>query len=199
MIKKIFIVSIGFLCFSMPIFAMISADDIAQTMEKKINKATDLIRLNKNQKDKISGEIYKIFDPVFDYELMAKLSLGFKQYKSLSKNQQGTFLDEFQKRLKNSFKDSLGLYSDEKVVIAGMEKSKNGKILKTKLVGSQKTYEVDYKFYESKTKGWLIYDVSIQSVSIVQSYRNQFANILEDKGFKKLIDMLKVAKIDIKN
>ncbi len=193
--KIVFIIS--FLCLSMPLLAKINANDIEQVMEKKINKATDIVRTSKAKKSDISQQIYAIFDPVFDYTLMAKLSLGFKQFKSLTDDQKSTFVSEFKKRLKSSFRDSLDLYSDEKVVMDGLEKSRNGKILKTKLVGSKKIYQVDYKFYNSKNSGWLIYDVSIQSVSIVQSYRNQFANILKDKGFNKLIEMLKMAKIDI--
>ncbi len=196
MLKKVLVICV--FCFSTVLFAGIKADDISKVMEQKINEATSLVRENKSKGDLIAQKIYNIFDPIFDYALMARLSLGGKQFKSLSSSEQAVFIEEFTKSLKNSFKDSLSMYSDEKVVIGSLEDVKRRKVLKTKLVGSEKSYEVDYKFYDAKEKDWLIYDVMVADVSIIQSYRSQFSNILKDKGFNELISILKRAKLNIK-
>ena len=43
---------------------------------------------------------------------------------------------------------------------------------------------------ERQGDSWLIYDFSIENVSMVQSYRSQFANVLEQGGVKLLIQRL---------
>lgn len=51
--------------------------------------------------------------------------------------------------------------------------------------------EMLYKFYRSKNGTWLIYDVNIAGVSIVQTYRAQFIEILKRKTVYELIDQLR--------
>ena len=46
-----------------------------------------------------------------------------------------------------------------------------------------------YKLYVSKS-GWRIYDIEIQGVSIIRSYRSQFAEILKNGTFDDLLEKL---------
>ncbi len=49
---------------------------------------------------------------------------------------------------------------------------------------------VDYSMI--KINGtWKVYDVKIEGVSLVQNYRNQFANILLNESPEKLIERIK--------
>jgi len=51
--------------------------------------------------------------------------------------------------------------------------------------------EVLYKFYRSKTRAWVIYDVDVLGVSIIQTYRQQFAEVLQEHDFDELLRRLK--------
>jgi len=53
--------------------------------------------------------------------------------------------------------------------------------------------EIDYKFYHSEKKGWIIYDVIVAGVSIIQSYRKQFTDILQNNNFDKFLKSMKKA------
>jgi phospholipid transport system substrate-binding protein len=48
----------------------------------------------------------------------------------------------------------------------------------TYLVSKDKKISILYKFYKAQ-KNWKIYDLEIQGVSIIRSYRSQFSSILE--------------------
>jgi phospholipid transport system substrate-binding protein len=50
--------------------------------------------------------------------------------------------------------------------------------------------EMVYKFYKAKNGSWLIYDVEIAGVSIVQTFRAQFAEILKTHDVFGLIEKL---------
>ena len=70
----------------------------------------DLVQQEKNK------QVVKIVEPIFDYNLMAKLTLGRKYWPGLSEKNREKFTDLFVARLKTSYIDKLSLYTDEKVV-----------------------------------------------------------------------------------
>ncbi len=189
--KKIIISALIFL--QTLAFGAISADQIQSVMNLKIDKAISVIKQNRG-KAGLEKQINDIFDEVFDYEKMAKYSLGKTQYNKLNDAQKKEFTKQFEKRLKTSFFENLKSYNDEKIEVIGLKDVKTRKVLQTKLVKPDKVYTIDYKFYNSKTKGWLIYDVEILNISVIRSYQNQFARVLIDGDFNKLLELLKKAK-----
>ena len=85
----------------------------------------------------------------------------------------------------------LDLYTDEVVVIDDPIKVKNRVHLPTHLMRKNEKRDVLYKFYKSKKSGWMIYDVDILGVSIIQTYRTQFSGILKKESFAALLEKLK--------
>ncbi len=190
--KKIIIMLLVFLqTFA---FASLKGDQIKSVMKSKIDTAVSLIEKKRGQKS-LRKEIENIFDEVFDYELMAKLSLGKSQFSLLNDKQQKEFTYKFEKKLKDSFFDNLNSYNNEKIQIVGLKDGKKRKILQTKLIKPDKVYTIDYKFYLLKDQTYLIYDVEILGISIIQTFKNQFARVLIDSDFNKLLALLEKSKI----
>lgn len=194
MLKKIILISLLVL---QSAFAKIETNSIKPIMSEKINNVLMLLK-NKQNKQTLQKDISAIFDPAFDYPLMAKLSLGKAQYKKLTASQKLEFAKKFEQRLKKSFFSKLDSYSNEKIEILNIKDVKSRKVLQTKLIGQDKIYPINYKFHNAKEKGWLIYDVDILDISIIQTYRNQFARVLDDGSFKKLLSLLEKTEPDIK-
>ncbi|MFZ5563760.1 MAG: ABC transporter substrate-binding protein [Thermodesulfobacteriota bacterium] len=123
--------------------------------------------------------IMKTIEPVMDFPLMAKLTLGRQHWGKLSPAQQTEFVDLFVKRLKQSYLDKTALYSDQKVVYekAAQEGSKVSASMN--IIAQDKTVVVLYKFYLAGA-AWKIYDVEVEGVSFVKSYMAQFDAILKN-------------------
>ena len=51
--------------------------------------------------------------------------------------------------------------------------------------------KVDYLLREMDTD-WKIYDVTVDAISIVANYRNQFNRVINDQGFDKLMADMRV-------
>ena len=187
------IVSIFFL-FSSLSFA-ITESEIKSEMSNKIDKVLLILKDSKLEKQQKGEEIISIMSPIFDYSLMSRLSLG-KTWKTISKSQKNEFTNLFTQKLKDSYIEKLDLYTDELVEILGTEKPKKTRILlKTQLVGKEKKYDINYKFYKKKNENlWLIYDVDLLGVSLIQTYRKQFSGFLKDKSFEELLVHLKTKK-----
>ena len=189
--KRIFTLLILSLLCTSSVMA-IEENDISPFMQKNIDLATSILRDKKLQKSEKSEKLYAIFDSIFDYNLMAQLAIGGKQWSALSPAKQTEFSKLFESKLKNSYMEKLDLYTDEKLVIKNLEKIKDTRIhLTTHLMKNSEVYEIIYKFYKDKNGSWMIYDVDILGVSIIQAYRTQFADILAKEPFEKLIEKLK--------
>jgi phospholipid transport system substrate-binding protein len=179
------------LLFSHSLFA-IEEQDISAFMQNNIDTATSLLRDKKMQKDEKSAKLFAIFDSIFDYTLMSQLALGGKQWSALTPAKQIEFTKLFEMKLKISYMEKLDLYTDEKIVIKNLEKIKDTRIhLTTHLMKNSEVYEIIYKFYKDKNGSWMIYDVDILGVSIIQTYRTQFADILAKESFDSLLAKLK--------
>ena len=131
-------------------------------------------------------EIVDIISPMFDFELMAKLTLGRKYWPDLQAEQKERFTQLFIRRLRATYLDSLTLYTDEKIFFEPPVEIKQKVHIPTYLLSKDKKISILYKFYESENN-WKIYDLEIQGVSIIRSYQSQFHQILQTETFEDLL------------
>jgi phospholipid transport system substrate-binding protein len=131
--------------------------------------------LNKEEK---SSRIAEIVKPMFDFSRMAKLTLGKRYWPGLSKETQKKFTHDFTKLLEESYRNKLLSYTDEKIVYEAPLQVKKKVKIPTYLVSESSKTSIIYKLYKPR-KSWKIYDIEIQGVSIIQTYRSQFTQILQ--------------------
>lgn len=182
--------------FSISLFAIQKAN-ISDYMEANILQATSIIKQKDLTNEEKSLKIFPLFDTVFDYKLMTKLSLGKDNWLKMTQEQRAEFTKQFIAKLKQSYIDKIDLYTDEKLHMVGLkEVNKKRILLLTQLVGHKDTYDINYKFYKSKDNNWLIYDVDIIGVSLIQVYRAQFSGALQNGSYQTLLDRLNKVKND---
>ena len=175
--------------------ATLSADEVseirAMTKEKVYLVIQTLKDTSLSKKEKKEG-ILKTIDGLFDFNLMARLSLGKENWKPLSKSKRKEFSKLFVERLKQSYLDKLDLYTDEEVVVGEAKQTKKNRVeVLTFLVSKDDKKEMTYKLYKSKKKGWLVYDVVVLGVSIVATYRSQFSGILKKGSMEQLLERMR--------
>jgi len=153
------------------VFAVLQKKDIDQQAKKK--------------------EIDAIVTPMFDFGLMAKLTLGRKHWPSLPRGKREKFTERYIELLKKSYLDKLALYTDEKIVFEPPVQVKKKVHIPTQLVSKDRKTSILYKLYKP-ADSWKVYDLEIQGVSIIRSYRSQFSEILQSGTIDDLL--LKMAK-----
>ena len=168
--------------------------EIRAMTKEKVDIVINILKdksLSKN--DKKEG-ILETIDGLFDFSLMARLSLGKKHWKSLSKAKRNEFSELFVERLKLSYLEKLDLYTDEEVVVDEARKTKKNRVeVLTYLVTKDDKKEMIYKLYKTKKKGWKVYDVDVLGVSIVQTYRSQFSGVLKKETMEQLMERMRSA------
>jgi len=167
----------------------VNADDkiAAEEFLKSNLDAAFAVLLNEDLQQAAKNKaVVEIVTPMFDFALMAKLSLGKKYWPGLTAENKERFTDLFIKRLRTSYLNKLTLYTDEKVTYEPPVQVKKKIHVPTYLLSKEKKISMRYKLYKSK-RTWKIYDVEIQGVSIIRSYRAQFAAILKDGTIDDLL------------
>ena len=167
------------------------AAEITKMTKEKVNNIITYLRDTSLEKETRNKQIIAEVNTIFDFKLMAKLSLG-KQWKKTKKQQRKEFVKVFVKRIQQSYLEKLDLYTDEEVIIGDAKQTKKKRaVLTTYLVSEDDKKEMIYKFRKHKKRGWLVYDVNILGVSFIQTYRSQFSGVLKNKSMDELIEDLK--------
>ncbi len=158
----------------------------------KLQEVKVVVQNKKISKEKKFEDVISILTPTFDFELMAKLSLGKKNWNKLSKSDQLRFVSIYTDRMKKSYSAKLDSYNDQIIKITSVVKKKNRMFIKTYMESGNKGLDVVYKFYKPKKPKiakdtWLIYDVEIVGISILKADKAQFKDFLQTKSLEDLM------------
>ena len=150
--------------------------------------------LDQKAKEKI---IDRIVSPMFDFPLMGQLALGRTHWPKLDAAQREKFVRLFVARLKALYLEKTALYTNERFVLKPAAPKKNTIQIPMTLISEEKEISILYKLYKlddrvksSATGRWRIYDVEIEGVSILLTYRSQFDDILRRGSVEDLLSQL---------
>ena len=170
---------------------VVEPNDPNELLRLKWDAVISILR-NKDldQKEK-ENRINKAVTPIFDFPLMAKLALGKKYWPQFTPPQQEKFTRLFVERLKTSYREKVSLFTDEKVQFKPPIKSdKTACFIPMELVSKDKKVIILHKLRKGDDKRWRVYDVEIQGVSILLTYRSQFEDILQKGTVEDLLARL---------
>jgi len=187
------------LAFSLVFFANSSFANEQQKLQEiftqKIDEVTQIISDKGLSKQDRNTQIVNALEPIFDFEIMAKVSLG-KKWKTLSEDNQDKFVELYVERMKKSYSSKLDEYSGETFEVVDVKQPKDNRIvLNTNIVSTEKKFDVLYKFYKPKPQkenknDWLIYDVQILGISILKTDKAQFKEYLQSHSINDLMEEL---------
>lgn len=134
--------------------------------------------------------------PHIDFVTMTKIALGTKGWKAADKGQRGELVDEFQELLLNTYTAALDQYSGQKMEVLPHKKAKNDDriaVINTIFDDANVKFPVDYKLRTSKSdpETWRVYDIEVENISLVESYKAEFSSQIKKSGVDGLIDALR--------
>jgi phospholipid transport system substrate-binding protein len=170
----------------------VAADDkttAENALKSKLNAAIAVLQKEDVDLQVKTKEIEEIMAPMFDFSLMAKLTLGRNYWPKLNNGDRQRFIKLFTQVFKTSYLQKLIRYTDEKIIFESPIQIKKKVQIPTHLVSKDQKTSILYKLYESQND-WKIYDIEIQGVSIIRSYRSQFIPILQEGTIEDLMQAL---------
>ena len=165
--------------------------DPAVLVRVKWDAVVDVLRDSRLNEDSKAKKIAKAVNPIFDFELMGKLALGRKHWPKLNDAQRKTYVKLFSMRLNDSYRRKISLYKDQTITFKAAIKMPNKTVnVPTELLTSDSKYSILYKLRKKGDK-WMVYDLEIQGVSILITYRSQFDDILGRNSVEEFLGRLK--------
>ena len=188
---KSFVMTLSLFVLTVPVIQAGDVEDINSMVKKKVSVIFDLLGkqdIEKNERnEKIVGELNEIMD----FKLAAYLSLG-KHWKKISKTQKKEFVETFQQYINNYIVEKIDLYTNQKIDIGDSKIVKKGRAeLEIGILSGGETLQVNFKLRKNKKKEWRAYDVDIEGVSLITTFRSQFSGVLKNSSFEELLEKLK--------
>lgn len=165
-------------------------EDVRETTDKLIAIVSDPAMKSADMSVERARRIRKAVDERFDWKEMSKRTLA-RHWKKRTDQEKDEFIDLFGKLLERTYLDKVEGYSGEQVLYVGERVEGNYGIVVVKIV-TKKDTEIRVK-YKLKKKGgkWLVYDISIEGVSLVNNYRKQFNSIMTRSSYEDLMKKLR--------
>ncbi|MCU0841561.1 MAG: ABC transporter substrate-binding protein [Thiobacillaceae bacterium] len=159
------------------------------------NEVIRIVKLDSDLKSANSKRIYDLVEtrvlPHFDFKRMTQLAVG-RHWATASPPQQQALVNEFRTLLVRTYAASLSSVADYKIdfkplrmrpgdedVMINTEVSKPG----------APPITIDYRM-EKQTEGWKVYDVLVDNVSLVTTYRGSFNTEVRKGGIDGLVAAL---------
>jgi phospholipid transport system substrate-binding protein len=168
-----------------------------EELKKTIDEFIDIMKnpALKDQRLERRRLMKQVIDRRFDYEEMAKRCLGV-HWQNLSPGQRSEFTRLFAELLERSYGDKFDTYHGEKVAYGGEELEGNYASVRTTVLRPNDKIPMNYSLIKESGR-WMVYDVTIEGVSLVNNYRSQFQTIIRQSSYSGLVARLrtKVAEL----
>jgi phospholipid transport system substrate-binding protein len=136
------------------------------------------------------ASVRKIANEIFDFSEIARRSLG-RHWSGRTEPEREEFVTLFGDLLERSYISKIDLYGGEKIVYTGERTESDAAVVSTKIITKNGTeVPIDYRLLR-KGDRWLVYDVSIEGVSLVSNYRTQFNKIIQTSSYAELVRKMK--------
>ena len=192
----LFLVTVGVLClFWIRAWAGVPTDQLRGSVDRVIQILEDSqLKAEAKAADRRAA-IRKEAESIFDFTETAKRALG-QHWKTLNPGQQQEFVSLFEDLLERAYVLKIEKYSGEKVTYLGDTVDGDLATVKTKFTTKQGTeIPVDYRLLRRGDR-WLVYDVFVESVSLVANYRTQFDRIMRTGSYDELVRRMKASQSD---
>lgn len=134
-------------------------------------------------------QLEKVMGDRIAYDEMAKRSLGLP-WKQLNDEERQEFVRLFSQLLRDTFASRFDQYSDEEVKFLNEKLEGPYAEVRTRLIGSKTNTAVDYRLL-LRAAGWQVYDIIVDDISLVHSYREQFTSIIRKFSYAELVAKLR--------
>jgi len=181
---------------ALALVATAADDHPAQTMV--VDSTSQLLEVLKTEGERIKtdqafldAQIEKFVVPYVDFDTMTKLAVG-KSWRQADEPQKVALVTEFTSLLLNTYTNALTEYSGESIAFESYrpESREDRAVVRSSFKQSSgSTIPVLYKLRDKD--GWLIYDIEVDQISLVTSYRTAFSSEIEKGGIEGLLKTMR--------
>jgi phospholipid transport system substrate-binding protein len=176
--------------------AGIPTDQLRSATDRVLKVVQDPELKQPDKEQERRKQIRAIADQIFDWEETGKRALA-RHWQGRNPAEQKEFSALFADLIERSYIGKIEQYSGERIVYAGETVEGDQATVRTKLITKSGTeIPIDYRMLKEGDR-WRAYDVVIEGVSLVSNYRTQFNKIIQQSGYKELINKMKAKQEEL--
>ncbi|VAX11942.1 hypothetical protein MNBD_GAMMA24-2467 [hydrothermal vent metagenome] len=172
--------------------APLAPDVLIRTTTEKMLSALEKHRLELKQKPTmVYGLVSNIVLPHFDFIRMSRSVLA-QNWNKASRKQKLSFIRAFRTLMVRTYAVALLEYTSQEIhVLPAKLKAgdKNATVRMEVLQPGKSPVIINYRLHLKK-KGWKVYDVTVDGISLIANYRTSFASEVKQQGLDALIARL---------
>lgn len=180
-----------------PVAAEMAPDQVIQGVTDRVLQR---LKAEKQRLDKNPGQVYtfanEIADefilPHYDFEGMSRWILG-RNWRVANDEQRVRFQNEFRSLLVNTYATALLNYSDQEIVFlpyrADAKDDRRAQVRAEFRPAGSPPVPILYSLHRAGD-GWKVYDVAIDGISLVTTYRSGYATEIRNHGMDGLLEKL---------
>ena len=171
-------------------WAGVPTDQLRSQIDRVIKTVDDPDLKQGSKAAERRAAVRKIANETFDFQEMAKRALA-RHWQPRTPAERDEFVKLFADLLERAYVSKIENYGGEKIAYNGDTIDGDAALVKTKIVTKQGTdIPVDYRMVKRNDR-WLVYDVVIEGVSLINNYRTQFNKIIQTSSYQSLVDRMK--------
>jgi phospholipid transport system substrate-binding protein len=175
---------------SAPVAAGVPTDQLKGAVERVLKTLDDPALKGDARLGDRRAAVRKIANEIFDFSEIAKRSMA-RHWQPLSEAQKNEFVGLFADLLERSYISKIETYGGEKIQYTAERADGEFATVSTRIITKNGTeVPVDYRMIKRADR-WLVYDVSIEGVSLVSNYRTQFNKIIQTTSYNELVSKLR--------
>jgi len=163
-------------------------ESVAESFLKDLDTHREAYRNNPQQ---LREAVDRYVLPFFDLEYAARLVLG-RHWRDATPDQRQRFVDAFEKSMLDNYGNALVDFKSDrlKVLPSKVEPGATSTIVRTTIRrDDNSTVPVNYAMHQTP-QGWKAWDVVIQGISYVKSFRDDFGAQIDQQGIEAVIQRL---------
>ncbi len=140
--------------------------------------------------------VRKIANDIFDFGEIARRSLG-RHWQGRTDKEREEFISLFGDLLERSYISKIELYGGEKILYTNERMDAEVAVVSTKVITKNGTeVPIDYRLLRRGDR-WLVYDITIEGVSLVSNYRTQFNKIIQTTSYGELVKKMRAKQDEV--
>jgi phospholipid transport system substrate-binding protein len=163
-----------------------------KTQLERVVKVTQDPEVKKAGRAAERRAVRKIAEEIFDFGETARRALA-RHWAQRSAAEREEFVAVFTDVFEHAYLSKVELLQGDRVAYLGDSIDAGVATVRTKLTTKQGSQlGVDYRMQQRGSSGrWMVYDVLIEGVSLVDNYRNQFNSVIQRSSYQELVRRLK--------
>jgi phospholipid transport system substrate-binding protein len=175
-----------------------AADEAPEALIQRItNETLNAIKADKALRSGDIGKIMQLVDtqlmPHVNFRRMTALATG-PAWRKATPEQQKRLQEEFKILLVRTYSGALSQITDQVVVVKPLRAGQEDKnlVVNTEVRGKADPIQLDYRLEKTPGQGagWMIFDLNVLGVWLIENYRNQFTKEINAGGIDALIASL---------